>query len=172
VASSSFNRAGAQRYIVANGRSEEGRSGNDGEQGWRGHQFGEMVMELRHFRYFIAVAETLNVNQASHRLHVTQPALSRQIRDLEQELGCTLFDRLPHGVSLTEAGKSFLAGARQALAATDRARIQAQRTARGEVGTLRIGYNEVAFARACHQLSQTTLATSWTAARKLRAVFS
>ena len=64
-------------------------------------------MELRHLRYFVAVAETENVSRAAVKLHVSQPALSRQIRDLEEELGFPLFERSAKSVRLTEAGKSL-----------------------------------------------------------------
>src|SRR2546423_15621748 len=69
-------------------------------------------MELRHFRYFVAVAEEHSFAHAARRLRVAQPALSKQIRDLETELGVTLFERLPRGVRLTPAGGAFLADAR------------------------------------------------------------
>ena len=74
-------------------------------------------MEFRHLRYFVAIAETLNFSRAAARLHVTQPALSRQIRDLEEELEQSLFDRMNNGVRLTAAGRELLAGARPLLEA-------------------------------------------------------
>lgn len=73
-------------------------------------------MEFRHLQTFVAIAETLNFCKAATRLHVTQPALSRQIRDLEDELGQKLFDRLHNGVSLTDAGRELLSGAKPILA--------------------------------------------------------
>src|SRR5256885_11604903 len=77
-------------------------------------------MELRHFRYFVAVAEEHSFAHAARRLRVAQPALSKQIRDLETELGVTLFERLPRGVRLTPAGGAFLADARGPLEAAGR----------------------------------------------------
>jgi DNA-binding transcriptional LysR family regulator len=72
-------------------------------------------MELRHLRYFVAVGEEQHYGRAAERLHVAQPALSRQIQDLEQEIGVRLFDRLPRGVRLSAAGESFLDDARRIL---------------------------------------------------------
>ena len=96
-------------------------------------------MELRHLRYFIAVGEEQHFGRAANRLHVVQPALSRQIRDLELELGFLLFDRLPRGVRLSAAGKLFLNDARRILQDVDEAKRRAERIALGQAGTLRIG---------------------------------
>jgi DNA-binding transcriptional LysR family regulator len=96
-------------------------------------------MELRHFRYFVAAAEELSLRRAAHRLHVSQPALSLQISDLEDELGLKLFERNSRGVELTEAGRAFLLGGRRVLAAAKQAIAQAQEAAKGERGRLVIG---------------------------------
>jgi DNA-binding transcriptional LysR family regulator len=93
-------------------------------------------MELRHFRYFIAVAEELSLRRAAHRLHVSQPALSQQISNLEDELGLKLFKRNSRGVELTEAGRAFLTGGRRVLVAAKQAAEQAQEAAKGERGRL------------------------------------
>jgi DNA-binding transcriptional LysR family regulator len=96
-------------------------------------------MELRHFRYFVAAAEELSLRRAAHRLHVSQPALSQQISDLEDEIGFKLFERNSRGVELTEAGRAFLLGGRRVLAAAKQAIAQAQEAAKGERGRLVIG---------------------------------
>src|SRR5262245_48875521 len=97
-------------------------------------------VELRHLRYFVAVAELSNVSKAARRLRVAQPALSRQIRDLEHELGVPLLERSSRGVRLTEAGRIFAVEAREVLARTDAAVQSARAVARGEAGELHLGY--------------------------------
>jgi DNA-binding transcriptional LysR family regulator len=97
-------------------------------------------MELRHIRYFIAVAEERNFTRAAARLGIGQPPLSQQIKDLERELGVLLFRRVPHGAELTEAGHAFLQEGRRVLAASESATLAAQRSARGESGRLRLGF--------------------------------
>src|SRR6202008_2566022 len=99
-------------------------------------------MELRHLRYFVAVGEEQHYGRASHRLRVAQPALSRQIQDLEEEVGFKLFDRLPRGVNLSAAGKLFLEDARRILQEVNEAAARAGRGARGHSGTLRLGFAE------------------------------
>lgn len=99
-------------------------------------------MELRHLRYFLAVAETLNVTKAAQLLHIAQPPLSRQISQLEQELGVQLFNRVGRRLVLTAAGQVFADRARNILAAADAAVIDSQRAARGEVGRLAVGFFE------------------------------
>src|SRR5258708_9686530 len=100
---------------------------------------GRYRMELRHLRYFVAVGEEQHYGRAAERLHVAQPALSRQIQDLEKEMGFVLFDRLPRGVRLNAAGKLFLSDARRILHDVDEAKVRADRIAHGKAGTLRIG---------------------------------
>ena len=96
-------------------------------------------MELRHLRYFVAVADELSFRRAAERLHVSQPPLSTQIKALEAELGVRLFERLNRGIKLTPEGSVFLTHARTALAAADTARQSAQDAGKGMLGTLRIG---------------------------------
>ncbi|HZN10854.1 MAG TPA: LysR family transcriptional regulator [Blastocatellia bacterium] len=98
-------------------------------------------MELRHLRYFVAVAEEGSLTLAAERrLHTAQPSLSRQIRDLEHEVGVPLLRRTPHGVELTDAGSVFLEYARQALAQADSAREAARRAGKAAKGSLAIGF--------------------------------
>lgn len=97
-------------------------------------------MELRHLRYFVAVAEELNFTRAAEKLHIGQPPLSMQIRDLEQEIGARLFDRSRRKIVLTQAGSRLLLRARDILAAAGDAADEARRIAGGEAGELRIGF--------------------------------
>jgi DNA-binding transcriptional LysR family regulator len=101
-------------------------------------------MELRHLRYFVAVGEEQHYGRAALRLRVVQPALSRQVQDLEEELGFKLFERLPRGVKLSAAGKLFLEDARRILQEINEAAARAERVARGQSGTLRVGFTESA----------------------------
>ncbi|MEO7457725.1 MAG: LysR family transcriptional regulator, partial [Gemmatimonadaceae bacterium] len=91
-------------------------------------------MELRHLRYFIAVAEEATMVAAAKRLRIAQPALTRQIHDLEKELGADLFDRVPRGVVLTPAGEACLESARHILHQVDVAFQQAHASSHGRVG--------------------------------------
>jgi DNA-binding transcriptional LysR family regulator len=97
-------------------------------------------MELRHIRYFVAVAEALNFTKAASRLRVAQPALSRQVADLEDELGVDLLKRTSHGVALTAEGKLFLEEARGILQRVDESVTKVRALARGEFGELQVGY--------------------------------
>ncbi len=97
-------------------------------------------MELRHLRYFVAVAEELHFHRAAQRLHISQPPLSQQIRALERELGVSLLDRNRRGVALTPAGASFLDSSRAILDAVERAAEDARRVGRGELGSLSVGF--------------------------------
>ncbi|MEJ2479863.1 MAG: LysR substrate-binding domain-containing protein [Acidihalobacter sp.] len=99
-----------------------------------------MSIELRHLRYFIAVADELHFGRAAERLGISQPPLSQQIRQLEGNIGVQLLRRSNRRVELTEAGRAFLAEARAILGQTDRAVALAQRVARGQAGELRIGF--------------------------------
>src|SRR5260221_14503679 len=99
-------------------------------------------MELRHLRYCLAIGEEENYRRAAQRLHVAQTALSTQIQDLEAELGFKLFDRLPRGVKLSAAGRLFLEDARRILQQVSEAAARAARVARGQSGTLRVGFTE------------------------------
>ncbi len=104
-------------------------------------------MELRHLRYFVAVAETENVSRAALKLHVSQPALSRQVRDLEDELGCELFERSAKAVRLTEPGRVFLAEARAVLERADEAVKKVRAAASGQREELHVGYAPTLTAR-------------------------
>lgn len=97
-------------------------------------------MELRHLRYFLVLAEELHFGRAARRLQIAQPPLSRQIRDLETELEAPLFARNRRSVSLTPTGVAFVPRAREVLLAVDRAVVDARLAARGELGTLSVGY--------------------------------
>jgi DNA-binding transcriptional LysR family regulator len=105
-----------------------------------------MTMELRHLRYFIAVAEEGHITRAAERLGMQQPPLSRQIKVIEREMDVQLFRRKARGVDLTDAGRTFLDDARAMLGHLDDALDAARRTARGEQGRISVGYtNSPAF---------------------------
>src|SRR5258706_5907063 len=99
-------------------------------------------MELRDLRYFVVIGEQQHYGRAAHRLHIAQPALSRQIQNLEEEIGFKLFDRLARGVKISAAGKLFLEDARRILQQVDEATKRARRVASGQSGTLRVGFVE------------------------------
>src|SRR6201992_3259262 len=101
----------------------------------------ERAMELRHLRYFVAVAEEGSLTLAAEkRLHTSQPSLSRQIRDLEQEVGVQLMSRSARGVELTSAGKAFLEHARMALVQAEAAKEAALRAAQPAKPTFALGF--------------------------------
>src|ERR1700726_1036405 len=97
-------------------------------------------MELRHLRYFLAVGEASNFTKAAARLRVAQPALSRQMQDLEDEIGVELLLRSPRGVTLTAEGRLFLEEVRELLKRTDESVEKVRALVRGEYGELRVGY--------------------------------
>ncbi|MHC9239405.1 LysR family transcriptional regulator [Pseudomonas aeruginosa] len=101
-------------------------------------------MELRHLRYFIAVAEELHFGRAAERLGISQPPLSQQIQALEEEIGARLFERTNRRVELTDAGRLFLDESRQVLAHVDKAVLLARRAHLGELGELKIGFTSSA----------------------------
>ncbi len=101
-------------------------------------------MELRHLRYFVAVAEEAHITRAAERLGIQQPPLSQQIQALERELDAQLFRRLPRGVELTPAGQAFLGEARAILGRAEQAVALARRVARGEAGRLGLGFTSSA----------------------------
>jgi DNA-binding transcriptional LysR family regulator len=113
-----------------------------------------MIMELRHLRYLIAVAEERHITRAAERLGMQQPPLSRQIKAIEHEIGVQLFRRIPRGVELTDAGRAFLGGARSMFATLDHTIESTRRTARGEQGRISVGYTSGA---ALHPLVSQTI---------------
>ncbi len=97
-------------------------------------------MELRHLRYFVAVAEEMNIHRAAARLHISQPPLSLSIKQLEDEIGAILFSREGRGIKITPAGELYLVHARKILEQTAQAAEQARQSHLGLAGTLRIGF--------------------------------
>lgn len=98
-------------------------------------------MELRHIRYFLALAEELNFSRAAERLYISQPPLSRQIKELEEEIGAELFHRTKQEVQLTNAGREFLHQAYQIIDQVEQALISTRLSSTGKVGELRIGFS-------------------------------
>lgn len=98
-------------------------------------------MELRHLQYFLALAQDLNFSRAAERLHIAQPSLSQQIRQLERELETELFDRSVRPIRLTNAGQLLLRNASSIVAEAEETAREVRRAGRGEVGRLRIGYS-------------------------------
>ena len=101
-------------------------------------------MDIRRLRYFLAAAEEENLRRAAERLHIVQPALSKQIAQLENELGCQLFTRAKQRISLTSAGRLFMGDARRILADLEAAKERLQEASAGQLGTLNIGFRETA----------------------------
>jgi DNA-binding transcriptional LysR family regulator len=101
-------------------------------------------MELRHLRYFLAIAADRHFTRAADKLGIAQPPLSQQIRQLEEEIGARLFTRTARGVTLTAAGEAFLPHAEAALREVERARTAVRRISHGDLGTIRIGFTSAA----------------------------
>ena len=101
-------------------------------------------MELRHIRYFLAVAEERHFTRAAAKIGIGQPPLSQQIKDLEAEIGASLFRRVAHGAELTTAGEAFLQAVKEMPMLAERATRAARRAARGETGSLRVGLTATA----------------------------
>jgi DNA-binding transcriptional LysR family regulator len=99
-----------------------------------------MVMELRHIRYFLAVAEERHFTRAAAKVGIGQPPLSQQIKDLEVEIGAALFRRVAHGAELTPAGLAFLERVKGMPALAEQGKQAARRASRGELGSLRVGF--------------------------------
>src|ERR1700688_1608718 len=97
-------------------------------------------MELRHLRYFVAVAEALSFTKAAGKLHTAQPSLTRQIKDLEEEIGVRLLNRTKQQVSLIDEGSSFLAAAKRVLALSAETVESDRRLHSGDVRVLNVGY--------------------------------
>ncbi len=95
-------------------------------------------MDLRHLRYFVAVAEEKNIGRAAVRLHISQPPLTRQIQQLEEDLGVQLFNRTPRGMELTPAGELLLDEARNIRSVVEQATERTQRAGQGKLGRLDI----------------------------------
>ena len=126
-------------------RSPTDELGDRARSGARGAVTLHVVnVELRHLRYFVAVAEELSFTAAARRVHTAQQVLSTQVRQLEGVLGVQLFERTPRGVTLTRAGAAFLVGARATLADLERAKAMAANAAASVEGTLVVGLNVTA----------------------------
>src|SRR5437660_1292777 len=97
-------------------------------------------MDLRHLRYFIAVAEELHFTRAARRLRISQPSLSHQVRELERQLGVRLLERGTRHVQLTEAGRIYLEEARGVIRKLDGAKLAAMHAGLGQVGRLSVGF--------------------------------
>src|SRR3984893_1202098 len=102
-------------------------------------------MELRHLRYFVGVAEALSFTKAAQKLHTAQPSLTRQIKDLEEELGVRLLNRTKQLVTLTDEGRSFLTDAKRVLALATETVESVRRFQSGEVRAVKVGYVSILF---------------------------
>ena len=111
-------------------------------------------MELRHIRYFLVVAEERHFTRAAAKIGIGQPPLSQQIKDLEAEIGASLFRRVAHGAELTTAGEAFLQAVKEMPVLAERATRAARRAARGETGSLAsASQRQRSSTRRCPQLS-------------------
>jgi DNA-binding transcriptional LysR family regulator len=129
-------------------------------------------LELRHLRYFVAVAEELHFRRAAERLHVAQPAVSEQVRKLEVELGVRLLNRTQRSVSLTEAGAALLIEAREVLRQAGVARLAARNARDGPASRLRIGYMPASLPAAVPRALQRLAARTSTLEIRLEAGFA
>jgi DNA-binding transcriptional LysR family regulator len=111
-------------------------------------------MDLRHIKYFIAVAEELNIGRAALKLHISQPPLTRQIKQLEDELGVQLFHRTPRGVELTQAGEMFLVESKNIRSLVESAVERTSRAGQGKLGRLDVGFFGSAIFSAIPQILQ------------------
>src|ERR1700760_3914191 len=134
-----FQTTGGQSNVAANFQHPDVRCSPPDRAARSAAHLSEADMELRHLRYFVAIAEERSFTRAAERLWVAQPGLSSQIRRLESELGIRLFDRHTRGVRLTPAGDLFLERARVALAAADDARATGRDLELGLAGAVRLG---------------------------------
>src|SRR6201987_1457083 len=134
-----FETTGGQSNVAANFQHPDVRCSPSDRAARSAAHLSEADMELRHLRYFVAIAEERSFTRAAERLWVAQPGLSTQIRRLEAELGVQLFERHARGVDLTDAGELFLERARFVLAAADTAAATGRDLEAGLVGTVRLG---------------------------------
>ena len=125
-------------------------------------------MELRHLRYFVAVAEELHFRRAAERLHVAQPAVSEQVRKLEQELGVDLLERTPRKVTLTEAGAAMLEDSKRVLQLAERAQWSARNACCHAAERLRVGYAATALPASVLRALRTVRASACCAEATLR----
>jgi DNA-binding transcriptional LysR family regulator len=130
-----------ERSAAVRLRLQDSRSKRSGHSLYRRGNF--LTMELRHLRYFIEAAETQHFGRAAERLHVSRPAISQIVANLEDEIGTALFERLTHRVKLTAAGRALLPRLQAIVAELDRALLQTKRLGEGRTGALSIGYGSL-----------------------------